>query len=162
MATEITRPGTERLRMRLAAPIIGMILTAAALAASGDLRRTRAARIELNTWYDEKGKPSFDQYIFWEYDREDGMYHVIDWCRPKGASHRRLEGGGHLVSFLIRGRGRSRHEVYSRCFVRTHTHWDPEIQDRQHLPEESRSGLWGEPRKHKWWVAIGRRTKCFE
>ncbi len=98
--------------------------------------------MELNHKYDNCGRHTFSQVIFWERSPATGKYHVRDWiivdveespwCVP-------IERGGIYVSTFFR-HGIS-YSVRSPLFRESWTHIDPEVEDAKKNPKHLRRPL---------------------
>ncbi len=92
--------------------------------------------IEVNHFYDESGKPVFDQAIFWEWIGD--RYVVQAWRMIKRKSQVAVrEDGGWSMTWGENGI----RKVKARDFRETWTQYDPELADRDVWPKEMRSEL---------------------
>lgn len=97
------------------------------------------AIIEVNHFYDGKGKHVFDQVIFWDWG--GSRFEVMDWRKFKTDLQfpRKNWRTGHYETIwhddnILR-------RVTSDSFRETWTQYDPEVEDRKYLPKELRRGL---------------------
>lgn len=97
--------------------------------------------IEVNHFYDERGKLVFDQIIFWRWCDVRCEHHVMAWRFLKkkeqfprhDRSRRRYIAIWHDSGTLRRVRAPS--------LLETWTQFDPEVHDRQFVPQSRRVGL---------------------
>lgn len=101
----------------------------------------RVDAVEVNTIIDEKGKPCFEQVIFWDF-RIDG-YRVIAWRLLPKAARPQPRNGKWVTEFWDDKTKRFR-VVESRVAFESIGREDPEIVDRTKLHEMLRPGLTGE------------------
>jgi|TARA_Y100000034_G_scaffold8108_1_gene8856 hypothetical protein len=118
------------------------VLILAAIATSGDrLAPRRCDRAELNATYsqDSEGnwKPNFRQWIFWDFDAKKQCWVVRGWVIVKGDVDppERFNGRRRLILCSDR-HGRS--VIEPQFFSRTHTGYDPELENREILPADRR------------------------
>jgi len=106
--------------------------------------------IELNAFFDGKGKLCFEQVIFWEFSRTSGFPEVRAWrmVSDNDLHNRRpvkSESTGLWVSeWTEQGR---RYRIVSRQYRESFTQIDPEVLDRKKLPDAERKGLSSGPVK---------------
>ncbi|GIX00898.1 MAG: hypothetical protein KatS3mg111_4230 [Pirellulaceae bacterium] len=105
----------------------------------------RVDLIELNHFYDERGRHAYDQVIFYEWSPDYCRFHVIAWCLVENNTHRmptRVPGasGDWAVRWLDRDTMVHR-EVRSRLFRETWSHVDPERANKKLLEEKYRISL---------------------
>ncbi len=100
--------------------------------------------IELNHFYDDLGRHTYDQVIFYEWSPEFSRYHVIAWCLVEDDQTRlptRLPGSGEAqVRWFDRDIKRYR-EVRSKLFRETWSRVDPERDNKKVLEEKYRVSL---------------------
>jgi hypothetical protein len=100
--------------------------------------------IEINHFHDDQGRPLFDQLLFYDWSDEQGRFQVRDW---------RLMKSNHQVP-LPSARDGEHVAVWSDCKSRdmiratrarivreTWTQYDPELAEREYLPEHKRRKL---------------------
>lgn len=97
--------------------------------------------IEVNHFYDERGRLVFDQVIFYDWAPEHSRYQVIAWrlikCRsqlPTRDWHR----GGHVA---VWSDGEVMRSVRAASVRETWTQFDVELEERTVLPKEKRREL---------------------
>lgn len=99
----------------------------------------RVELVELNTYYDDHGKLLFSQLIFYNWDKENSRYEIIDWRFYRAeATLFSFRGTGSLVILYDDDRLR---KIQCKFFRDTHTQYDPETLDREILPKEKRKKL---------------------
>ena len=100
--------------------------------------------IELNHFYDDLGRHTYDQVIFYEWSVEYSRYHVIAWCLVEDDQSRMpvlLPGGREVqVCWFDRDVKRTR-EVHSKLYLETWTQTDPERENKKLLDEKFRNTL---------------------
>ncbi len=106
--------------------------------------------VEINHVFDEQGRLVFDQVIYYEWSNQDSRYQVRDWRLLKKPSQLPLKNwrDGNFVSvwhdFKFRDVLR---EVQAKIVRETWTQYDPELVERDFLPEEKRRKLQQKRRK---------------
>lgn len=99
----------------------------------------RADVTELNHYYDEQGKLVFDQLVFWdgngEYDRCFAWRFTKDRHVKRWRDYQR---GGYVT---IMQDGNELRIIRSISSPTSWTQFDPEVHDRQYLPQSKRRGL---------------------
>ncbi|MFK7736348.1 MAG: hypothetical protein AB8B50_09985 [Pirellulaceae bacterium] len=97
--------------------------------------------IELNHFYDDLGRHSYDQVIFYEWSHDYARFHVIAWClveQDKMRLPRRDPGrGDYFVNWNDRD-DKVQRIVRSKHFQETWSQVDPERSNRKLLPEKYR------------------------
>jgi len=96
--------------------------------------------IELNHYYDGSGKLVLEQYIFWDWHPADSSFRVVAWrhadkCALKCRGS--LRTGYEMMLFD----GEQVRRIRSRMRRETWTQYDPEVHDRQFVPQDQRTGL---------------------
>lgn len=97
--------------------------------------------IEVNHFYDERGKLVFDQIIFWRWCDVRCEHHVMAWRflkKKEQIPRRDLYRRGFVTVWHDSGTLR---RVRSPSLLETWTQFDPEVHDRQFLPQDRRRGL---------------------
>jgi hypothetical protein len=100
--------------------------------------------IELNHFFDEEGRPVFDQVIFWEWRQEQEAFHVLAWRlwkSPAQTPERDWQRGEFRTLWFDADQLR---DVRATSYRETWTQFDPELEDRQQFPPNRRRGLAGE------------------
>lgn len=101
----------------------------------------RADLVEINHVYDDCGKHTFTQLIWWDWRRNESEFRVVAWRMLKTDSMRpRFDhaSGAWLSSWQDGGRHR---EVRAATFRESWTQADLETNDRDYLPKEQRREL---------------------
>ncbi|WP_164104163.1 hypothetical protein [Candidatus Laterigemmans baculatus] len=107
--------------------------------------RDRVDLIELNHYYDEAGRHVFDQLIFYDWSEGRRRFEVCAWRLVKSRSQQpRQDHREHLWRVLWHDGGVLR-SVEGASFRETWTKHDPELVDRDLLPQESRRELSKQP-----------------
>ena len=97
--------------------------------------------IEVNHFYDDRGRLVFDQVIFYDWCSTEGRFQVRDWRLLKSSDQipRRNWRRGDFLT--IWHDGDHLREVHSKAIHETWTQYDPELLEREFLPKEKRSRL---------------------
>lgn len=107
----------------------------------------RVSLIELNHKYDDRGKHTFTQAIFWERQPCNGQYRVRDWvivdCR-ESLSGIPVQRNGVYESAFVKNNVFFR--VRSPLCRESWTHVDPEIEDSKSHPSHVRNPLKSPPK----------------
>ena len=95
--------------------------------------------IEVNHFYDDCGRHVFDQQIFWDWSGT--RYQVVAWRlikSPEMLPHRDWKRGGYVAMWRD---NETLREVRAPAIRETWTQYDPELAERQVLPQEQRRHL---------------------
>ena len=120
------------------------VAAALTLPGSDPVSETVAERvdlIELNHFYDDRGRLVFDQLIFYEWSPWQHRYHVRDWRMIKNRGQlpeRDWRRNQYRVRWFD---GDVPREVTAPVMQQTWTQHDPELVNRQYLPKDVRRGL---------------------
>ena len=135
----------------------GPLLLPLLLMASGPADGTAVLResvdlIELNHFYDNLGRHSYDQVIFYEWSEEYSRYHVIAWSLVEDDAPRlpfRLPASNdYLVRWYDRD-AKCRREVRSKLYRESWTRSDPERENKKLLEEKYRISLLKPPSRQR-------------
>lgn len=122
------------------ASFIGVLLVA--IAPINPLVLTdRVDKIEYNHYHDEAGRPVFDQLIFYDWDSRAKRFQVRAWRLVKSPSQ--IPQKDHHTDkwyVLWHDTGVLR-KVTSNSVTETWTQYDPELGEREYLPQEKRDEL---------------------
>lgn len=97
--------------------------------------------LEINHFYDERGRLVFDQSIFYDWTADKGHYRVLAWRlvkHPAQIPQRDWSGGGWLSVWQD---GEVLRHVRAQSVRETWTQFDPELVEREYLPKENRREL---------------------
>lgn len=97
--------------------------------------------VEVNSLYDEQGRKTFDQVIWWDWNAPTETYRVRAWRLVKDGkpwAERDWENGGWVCTWMDGDKLRC---VRARSLMRTFTQYDPELIDRDWHPKENRKEL---------------------
>lgn len=97
--------------------------------------------MELNHFYDEKGKLVFDQVIYYDWSPQQGRYMVRDWKLLKVPGQDPIqqdEDGDYVAAWYD---GEWLRVVRSPLVHESWTQYDPELVEREFLPKEDRAEL---------------------
>lgn len=95
--------------------------------------------VEVNHFFDKQGRLIFDQVIFWEWNSSESRFHVRAWRLVKSPSQiPRRDGQLHRCCWHD---GEVFREVTCRHVSETWTQYDPELLERNILPQDRRRDL---------------------
>ena len=117
---------------------LAVLLTALSLNPTEDVARERVDVIELNHFYDDRGRLVFDQIIFYDWSVSQSSYQVRDWRllkTPAQVPHRTWPDGDFVAVWHDNGILR---KVEARQLHESWTQYDPELINRAVLPKEQR------------------------
>lgn len=100
--------------------------------------------IELNNRYDREGKHVFTQVIFWRRNPGNGKYEVRQWCLVEDRetlNRRPVQSANGRWTVRMRLDDGKYKEVQSSIFRESWSFSDPEIDDKQKLPQHLRYSL---------------------
>lgn len=121
-----------------------MIAILLALAAANDQTchlNDRVDLIEVNHYFDSRGKHIFDQVIFYEWSKPSACFHVTAWRMLKTVEQiPRKDWRSGLYVTMWRD-GKEFRRVEANGFRETWTQYDPELVEREFLSRENRRGL---------------------
>lgn len=96
---------------------------------------------EINHFYDEQGRLVFDQIIYYDWDSEQSRYNVRDWRLIKNATQipqRDWQTGGYASEWKDFKQRDGLRRVEAKSLRETWTQHDPELVEREFLPQEKR------------------------
>ena len=99
---------------------------------------------EINHFYDEQGRLVFDQIIYYNWSPEDGRYNVCDWRLIKSPSQiprRDWQDGGYVSEWNDFKQRDGLRRVEVKSIRESWTQYDPELVEREFLPQEKRREL---------------------
>lgn len=97
--------------------------------------------VEVNHYHDERGRPVFDQLIFYDWSEQRKRFHVRGWRLIK--SDRQLPRRSYYADtyrIMWHDDGVLR-EVTAKSMRETWTQHDPELVEREYLPQDQRRDL---------------------
>lgn len=102
--------------------------------------------VEVNHFYDESGRLVFDQAIMWRWWDRDCRFYVVAWRLIKSPSQipQRSRRGGYTSVWTD---CETLRRVDAAAVRETWSQYDPELEERQHTPQERRRGLSAEGRR---------------
>lgn len=107
--------------------------------------KDRVDLIELNHFYDDKGKLVFDQWIFYDWRGRTSEFVVVAWRLSKDTNFsfpvKSYKTRQYVFLFHDRKSNGLLRRVTSPCYRETWTQYDPELVNREKLPQEQRRGL---------------------
>jgi hypothetical protein len=110
----------------------------------------RVDLIELNHCYDDLGRHTFDQIIFYQWSPDYRRFHVIAWCLVENDLSRmptKVPGGEDYVVNWYDRDARVQRQVRSNTYRETWTQSDPERLNRKFLNEKYRTSLMRHPNR---------------
>lgn len=119
-----------------------ILLALSSLHPSAEQQTARVDLIEVNHYHDDTGRHVFDQMIFYEWEPVYSRYHVREWRLAKSETRlprRDYRAKVWRVVFYDAGEPRI---VEATEYRETWTQYDPELVNREHLPQEARRPLW--------------------
>jgi hypothetical protein len=120
----------------------GVLPTEAAVVEKVDL-------IEVNHFYDEQGRPVFDQCVFYDWTQERERYDVLAWRLIKTGDQypqRNWGKGGYTAIWYD---GEVLRHVNAAAFRETDTQHDVELVEREWMPKDMRRELLPMPPRFK-------------
>ncbi len=120
-----------------------------ALLSIGSIREEAAVTdevdlIEINHFHDDKGRPVFDQLIYYEWSAYESQYQVIAWRMLKTDAqipHRDWRNGGYVAVWHDSQTGNLLRKIKTQSIRTTWTQYDPELIEREFLAKEKRREL---------------------
>jgi hypothetical protein len=104
----------------------------------------RVDLIEINHFHDDQGRPVFDQIIFYDWSTADRRYQIRDWRLLKNQNQvpmRRTSDGDYVAVWSdFKSRDVMR-QTQAKLVRETWTQYDPELVEREFLPEGRRRKL---------------------
>src|SRR5262245_48696402 len=100
--------------------------------------------VEINHFHDDQGRPVFDQILFYEWCADQHRYQVRDWRLLKSTNQIPLPSArdGDFLSVWNDFKSRDKLRTTRAKVVReTWTQYDPELAEREFLPESKRRKL---------------------
>ncbi|MFV1967096.1 MAG: hypothetical protein ACC628_16840 [Pirellulaceae bacterium] len=104
----------------------------------------RVDLIEINHFFDEQGRLVFDQIIFYDWSPSDSRYNVRDWRLLKMPAQVPLRNWRNNDYIAIWHDFKDRdvlRKVHASMLRETWTQYDPELVEREFLPQERRRAL---------------------
>lgn len=101
----------------------------------------RVDMMEVNHFYDEKGKLVFNQIIFFDWSAPDSRYMVRDWKLVKSKSQMPVKDTRTGDYVIVWYDGDLLRVVRCPLIRETWTQHDPELIEREYLPKERRAML---------------------
>lgn len=119
-----------------------IVLLIASVLPPRELPEDRVDAVELNHYYSENGKPIFDQLLFFDWCPVEHRYQVRDWRLVKNrAQIPRLEGSEYVAVWSDFKEEDAIRVTRAKVFYETWTQWDPEVYEREFLPDDKRKRL---------------------
>ena len=109
-----------------------------------DLPTDHVDLVELNHYYNEKGRHVLDQVIFYDWSSEAGRYQIRDWRMIKRVSQiprRDWRLGGYVAVWHDPLEGNVLRKMHAANLRETWTQYDPEIVERSFLKKDKRRKL---------------------
>lgn len=102
---------------------------------------------EINHYHDDRGRPVFDQIIYYRFDAKESRYQVIDWRLLKQKdqlplAHTSADGMPTYIAIWTDFKERDvRRKIFSTLVREIWTDYDPELLEREFLAENKREKL---------------------
>lgn len=109
-----------------------------------DLPTDRVDLVELNHYYNDKGRHVLDQLIFYDWSSHAGRFQIRDWRMVKRASqipHRDWRLGHFVAVWHDPLEGNVLRKMHAMSMRETWTQYDPEIVERSFLKKDKRRKL---------------------
>ena len=109
-----------------------------------DLPTDHVDLVELNHYYNEKGRHVLDQVIFYDWSSAAGRYQIRDWRMIKRVSQiprRDWRLGGYVAVWHDPLEGNVLRKMHAANLRETWTQYDPEIVERSFLKKDKRRKL---------------------
>jgi hypothetical protein len=106
-----------------------------------DVASDQVDLVEVNHFFDERGKQVFDQVIFYDWCPAMSRYQVCAWRLLKSQGQYPVKNWERGDWTCVWHEGDVLHEVRSASFRETWTQYDPELVERDYLPKDKRRGL---------------------
>lgn len=116
----------------------------------------RVDLIEINHFHDDQGRPVFDQIIFYDWSATDCRYQIRDWRLLKNPNQipvRRTSDGEYVAVWNDFKSRDALRKTQAKLVRETWTQYDPELVEREFLPEGKRRKLRELPASTKQHVA---------
>lgn len=97
--------------------------------------------VEVNHYFDEAGKPVFDQLIYYDWDHQATRYSVIAWRLIKNSNQMPIKQAGADSFASAWHDGKSLRIIYADRMYESWTQFDPENAERAFLPKDQRADL---------------------
>lgn len=107
----------------------------------GVVAKDRVDLIEVNHFYDDKGRLVFDQVIFYDWSPQDSRYQVRAWRLLKKPAQVPYRNWRQREFVTVWHDGPILREVHGDAFRESWTQYDPELLEREILPKEKRREL---------------------
>jgi len=104
----------------------------------------RVDLIEINHFFDEQGRLVFDQLIFYDWSAAEKRYNVRDWRLLKSPAQipvRNWKDRDYVAIWHDFKERDVQRKVAAKMIRETWTQYDPELLEREHLPQEKRREL---------------------
>ena len=106
-----------------------------------DLAVDRVDLIEVNHFYDEKGRLVFDQIIFYDWSATRSRYNIRDWRLLKTRAQLPRRDSQNQCFVAVWHDGNILRQVIATSCRESWTQYDPELTERQFLPKDRRPQL---------------------
>jgi len=123
---------------------IAVFLAAVCLNPVDDTAVETVDLVEVNHFYDDQGRLVFDQIIYYDWDAEQSRYNVRDWRLIKTPTQiplRNWSRGGYVSEWHDFKQRDGLRRVRAKSARESWTQYDPELIERDFLPQEKRREL---------------------
>jgi hypothetical protein len=118
-----------------------VLLAALCLNPVEHVARDKVDLIEVNHFYDEKGRLVFDQVLFYDWEPMRGRYDVRAWRLLKKPTQLPQRDWRSSKFVAVWHDGETLREVEAETIRESWTQYDPELVEREYLPREKRRDL---------------------
>lgn len=123
---------------------LAVCMAALALSPAEEVTVDQVDLVEINHFYDDQGRLVFDQVIYYDWSADHNRYQVRDWRLLKTPTQiplRDWRDGGYVSEWEDFKQRNGLRRVKSKSFRETWTQHDPELVEREFLPQEKRLEL---------------------
>lgn len=120
-----------------------LLATTVAYEPLGSVVCDRVDLMEVNHYYDERGRLVFQQVIFYDWHQDHGRFGVRDWrvVKKPGQIPHKSGDGNYVVVWNDAEQGNTLRKVYAPAITYTWTQYDPELVNREFIPKDHRRRL---------------------
>ena len=130
--------------MGTSATTLAVYLSLLGLNPGRDIPEERVDLIEINHFHDDQGRPVFDQIIFYDWSAADSRYQVRDWRLLKSPNQIPLHNARDREFVATWNDFKAQDTLRTtkaKLMRETWTQYDPELVEREFLPENKRRKL---------------------
>lgn len=123
---------------------IAVCMTALTLTPAEEVTVDQVDLVEVNHFYDDQGRLVFDQVIYYDWSERHSRFQVRDWRLLKSPAQvplRDWRGGGYVSEWEDFKQRNGLRRIKTKSIRETWTQYDPELVEREFLPQEKRVEL---------------------